>query len=137
MKDNKKYYYIKLEDSYFGSKFQKALRKMSNGAMTIVYLKMQLKYARSNGYIKYDGVYPSIEEEIAAEIDESTEDVRMTLAFLKQFEFVKQVDSVEYCIIEMQERIGTISDAAIRKAKSREQIKLFSEQVLLEEKAKV
>lgn len=120
MSEEKKYFYIKLEEGYFGSKFQKALRSQANGVMTIVYLKMQLKYAQSNGYFTYDGLYPSVEEELAIDIEEKVEDVRMTLNFLSRFEFIQRIDEDEYFLIEMQNRIGSVSDAALRKARSRE-----------------
>lgn len=131
MSNDKKYYYIKLEDGYFGSKFQKALRKIGNGAMTIVYLKMQLKYAATNGYIRFDELYPTLEEEIAADIDESVEDVRMTMSFLKRYEFISQIEESEYILVEMQNRIGTVNDATLRKQRSREQRTKFLEKQTL------
>lgn len=114
------YYYIKLEEQYFGSKMQKAIRKQAGGTdMLICYLKMQLRYAKDNGYIKYDKLYPTPYEEIANDIDEEPEIVLATVNFLAKFGYFEQVNKELFYLPEMQVRIGSKTDAAKRMEKHR------------------
>lgn len=115
---------MKLENNYFDLKMQKALRLQPNGAMmTIVYLKMQLKSLSNEGILKYEGYYPNFDEELAADINEDIQDVRMTIAYLKKFDALIEIDDKEFLLNEMQGRIGSITDSALRVQKHREKYK--------------
>ena len=53
--EDKKYYWLKLKNDFFGSKEIKKLRKIAGGdTFTIIYLKMQLLSIKNGGLIKYD-----------------------------------------------------------------------------------
>jgi predicted phage replisome organizer len=115
---------MKLENNYFDLKMQKALRKEANGAnMTIVYLKLQLRSLANNGIINFEGLYPTLAEELAVDIDEALVDVQMTLAFLEKYGVIKQLKEGEFLIEEMQHRVGSITDSAMRMAKLRDKNK--------------
>ena len=117
---DKRYYYLKLEETYFNNKIEKALRCMPSGAeMLICYLKMQLKYIASEGFITYSGIYENIEDEIALEIDESKDIVKMTMIALNKWGYVEQIENGFY-LADVQKRIGSKLDSAIRVAKHRE-----------------
>ena len=124
MKD-KRYYWLKLEENYFDLKVQKALRKLPSGAdMLICYLKMQLKYLNKAGLIEYQGIYDSLVEEIALDIDEDIDIVKMTIAMLIKWNVIEEEDSNLY-LSEMQTRIGSKTDSAVRVAKHREKLKML------------
>ena len=124
MKD-KRYYWLKLEENYFDLKVQKALRKLPSGAdMLICYLKMQLKYLNKAGLIEYQGIYDNLAEEIALDIDEDIDIVKMTIAMLIKWHVIEEEDSNLY-LSEMQTRIGSKTDSAIRVAKHREKLKML------------
>lgn len=121
--NEKKYYWLKLEENYFDLKIQKALRKLPSGAeMLICYLKMQLKYLNTGGLIEFNNICSSLSEEIALDIDEEEDLVKMTIAVLTKWNVIEVEDSNLY-ITEMQNRIGSKTDAAIRMEKHRKQQK--------------
>lgn len=123
--NDKRYYWLKLEENYFDLKVQKALRKLPSGSdMLICYLKMQLKYLNKGGLIEYQGIYDELAEEIALDIDEELDLVKMTLGVLEKWRVLEPSEDGIF-ITEMQERIGSKSDSAIRVAKHREKQKML------------
>lgn len=83
MAEGKRYYWLKLYDDFFGSMRIKKLRKLAGGdTYLIIYLKLQLKAMKTDGIIKYTGLEQNIAEEIALDIDEQPDDVKVTLSFL-------------------------------------------------------
>ena len=123
--NDKRYYWLKLEENYFDLKVQKALRKLPSGSdMLICYLKMQLKYLNTGGLIEYQGICDDLSKEIALDIDEEEDLVRMTLSVLDKWKVIEPYDSGLY-IAEMQERIGSKTDVAMRVAKHREKQKML------------
>lgn len=123
--NEKRYYWLKLEENYFDLKVQKALRKLPSGAdMLICYLKMQLKYLNKGGLIEYQEICDSIIEEIALDIDEEIDIVKMTINILLKWKVIEEENSNLY-LMEMQDRIGSKSDVALRVAKHREKQKML------------
>ena len=123
--NEKRYYWLKLEENYFDLKVQKALRKLPSGAdMLICYLKMQLKYLNKGGLIEYQEICDSIIEEIALDIDEEIDIVKMTITLLLKWKVIEEENANLY-LTEMQERIGSKTDVALRVAKHREKQKML------------
>ena len=78
MAESKKYYWLKLKNTFFTEKRIKKLRKIAGGnTYTIIYLKMQLLSLQDEGNLYFEGIEDTFEEEIALQIDEEVEDVRM------------------------------------------------------------
>jgi predicted phage replisome organizer len=122
----KRYYWLKLEENYFDLKVSRALRKLPSGAeMLICYLKMQLKYLSTGGLIEYNGIYETLEEEIALDIDEDLKIVQMTMKILKTWHVIEIVENNSAYIVEMQGRIGSKTDSALRVQKFREKQKML------------
>lgn len=119
---SKRYYYLKLEEDFFRNKVIKALRKLPAGSdLVICYMKMQLHYMKNEGFITFDGIYDTIEEEIAEEIEENKNNVRMTLKALQKWNYIESVEEDKALYLnEMQKRVGSKSDVALRVAKHRE-----------------
>ena len=79
----KRYYWLKLHDDFFNSKRIKKMRRMAGGdTYTIIYLKLQLMAMKKDGVLTFSGLEPSFAEELALDLDEEVDDVRMTLAYL-------------------------------------------------------
>lgn len=116
MAENKKYYWLKLQHDFFGSKRIKKLRRMENGdACVIIYLKMQLKSISNDGVLLYSGLEDSFEEELALDIDEDVENVRRTVQFLLDFGLLEvSDDGAEYVVPYAQQNIGSETQAAGR-----------------------
>ena len=120
MSENKRYYWLKLKDDFFRNKKIKKLRKIAGGdTYTIIYLKMQLLSLKNNGILYFDEVEDTFEEEIALEIDESVEDVKMTIMFLNNNGLIEQINEDEFKMLETVECIGSETASTIRSRRHR------------------
>ena len=123
---NKKYYWLKLKNDFFTDKRIKKLRTIAGGdTYTIIYLKMQLLSLKDDGYLYFDNVEDTFEEEIALEIDENVEDVKVTINFLMRNGLLEQKEVDEYELIETRQCIGSETASTIRSRKSREKKKML------------
>lgn len=116
MAENKKYYWLKLQHDFFGSKRIKKLRRLEDGdACVIIYLKMQLKSIKNEGVLVYSGLEDSFEEELALDLDEDVEIVKRTVRFLLQFGLLEiSDDQTEYTVPYAKQNIGSETQAAGR-----------------------
>lgn len=141
---NKKYYWLKLKEDFFRDKKMKKLRKIAGGdTYTIIYLKMQLLSLKNEGTLIFEGVEDNFAEEIALEIDEDIENVKVTLMFLLKNGLLEEVEQNHYIMTETIQCIGSESSSKERvkahreRKKIRENIplelvtKLSNEQILL------
>ena len=95
MENNKKkrYYWLKLKEDFFNRKEIKKLRKLAGGdTFVIIYRKMLLISIPNDGIIRFDGVENSLEDELALQLDEGADNVRMTVLYLKEQGLLEQVD---------------------------------------------
>lgn len=83
MAEERRYYWLRLYDDFFGSFRIKKLRRMAGGdTYVIIYLKMQLKAMKTDGVLQYRGLGTDFVDELAIDIDEEPDDVRVTLMYL-------------------------------------------------------
>jgi predicted phage replisome organizer len=119
-KSSRRYYWIKLKNDYFGGLVQKKMRKEPRGEiMQIIYLKMMLKSCDSNGVIVFQGVFNTLEEELAVALDEQTDDVKKTLAFMKSNNLMTIEGGEKIFIPEVVECTGSEGMSAERVRKYR------------------
>jgi predicted phage replisome organizer len=124
----KKYFWLKLKQDFFSNLRMKKLRSIAGGdTYTIIYLKMQLLSLQDEGFLYYEGVEESFEQEIALLIDENIEDVKITINFLKANGLLNQIDTEKYELIETKTCIGSETDKAefmrrLREKKNKEKI---------------
>lgn len=122
----KKYVWLKLKEDFFQQKAIKKLRKMTSGGAvyTLIYLKMQLLSLKNEGKIYFEGVEDDFIDEIALEIDESPEDVQMTVLYLQKIGLMEIGDlKDEYVLPAVVGSIGSETAAAERVRKYREKQK--------------
>ena len=121
MSDNKKYYYLKLKEDFFTDKRIKRLRRISGGdTYTIIYLKLLLLSLKNSGKLYYDGVETDFIKELALTIDETEDDVMVTVNYLvaqNLMEIIVQND--EYFLTEIPNLIGSETASTRRSRKSR------------------
>lgn len=121
MADTKKYYWLKLKDDFFRDKRIKKLRRIAGGdTYTIIYLKMQLLSIKTNGVLMYEGVEENFAEELALELDEDTDNVKVVLAFLQSNGMIEETEPDHFLMIETIKCIGSESTSAERVRKHRE-----------------
>lgn len=117
---NKRYYWLKLKDDFFAQKAIKKLRKIAGGdTYVIIYLKMQLKAIKTDGILKFENVEEDFAEELALDLDEDIENVKVTLSFLQSQGLIEQISDNNYKLPETIKCIGSESDSAERKRNQR------------------
>ncbi len=123
MANDKKFYWLKLKDDFFRDKKMKKLRNIAGGdTYTIIYLKMQLLSLKNSGVLIFENVEDTFEEEIALEIDEKVEDVKVCLLYLEKTGLLECKDN-EYVLPQTIDCIGSETAVAERVRRSRERKK--------------
>lgn len=96
------------------------MRKIAGGdTYTIIYLKMQLLSLKNEGKLYYEGVEETFSEELALELDEDPDNVKMTISFLQNCGLLEITDVDEYMLTEVPASIGSESASAERMRKCR------------------
>ena len=117
---NKRYFWLKLKKTYFNQLEQKKMKRQEHGKeMQVIYLRMMLLCLDTDGVIYYQGVYDTIEEELAEEFDEPLELVRKTVEFLKDNHMIS-VSEDGLNVPEAVKCVGSESESTIRMRKHRE-----------------
>ena len=118
----KRYYWLKLPEGFFRQKPIKKLRKIAGGdTYTIIYLKMLLIAMKNDGKLYFEGVEDDFYEELALDLDEDSENVKVTVLFLIRQGLMELVDETEYRLTECDKMVGSESAGAERVRKHREQ----------------
>lgn len=126
----KRYYWLKLPDGFFRQKAIKKLRKIAGGdTYTIIYLKMLLVAMKQDGRLYFEGVEATFYDELALDLDEEVENVRVTVMFLIQQDLMQLIDETEYSLSECAKMTGSESTSAarVRKYRSKEALQCKKE----------
>ena len=121
-KQNKRYYWLKLYEDFFTSKRIKRLRQIAGGdCFTIIYFKMLLKALKTEGYLYFDGVVDDFAEELAIDLDESPDNVRLTMDYLIKVGLLELSEDGSECYLTyLQNCIGSETASTQRSRISRE-----------------
>lgn len=126
-----RYYWLKFQSDFFDSKRIKKLRKMAGGdTYVIIYLKMQLKALKTGGVLEYTGVEEQFADELALDLDEEPDDVRVTLMFLLQYGLCECSDNVHYFLPWVEQNTGseTASTQRWREWRDRKRIDAWADE---------
>ena len=115
-KTEKRYYWFKLYDDFFNSNRIKKLRKIAGGdTYTIIYLKMQLKALKQDGYLYFEGYFGDFYEELALDIDEDATNVKITCEYLLSVGLLEvSDDGKQYYLSYLKNCIGSETASAQR-----------------------
>lgn len=117
--EKKRYYWLKFHKDFFKSLRIKKLRKLAGGdTFTIIYLKLQLLALSTDGYLQYKGIFDSFEEEMAEEIEEDIDNIRITIQYLISCGLMEQSDD-EYFMPYVAENTGSETASTIRSRECR------------------
>lgn len=115
MRMAKKYYWLKLKNDFFTDKRIKKLRRIAGGdTYTIIYLKMMLASITNDGLIEYEGIEDDFADELALDLDEEVENVRVTISFLMRVGLLVEVSDNKYLLSEVPEITGSETASAQR-----------------------
>lgn len=119
----KRYYWLKLQSDFFNSKRIKKLRKLAGGdTYTIIYLKMQLLAMQSDGILKWSGLEEDFASELALDLDETPENVEVTLRYLLSCGLAETDDNVSFFLPWAVANTGSETAAAERMRRMREKM---------------
>ncbi|MGX6962381.1 conserved phage C-terminal domain-containing protein [Vagococcus xieshaowenii] len=104
----KRYYWLQLKEDFFNQKEIKLLRKIAGGdTFTIIYLKMLLLSLKDEGKLYFEAIGDDFIEEVALAIDESMEDVSVTISFLQKKKLIEIVEEDEYFLNRVPDMVGS------------------------------
>lgn len=127
-----RFYWLKLKEDFFKSKEVKKLRRLPGGGdYTVIYLKMLIRSLQDDGRLYFDGVEDTFAEEIALDIDEEVDAVRMTVTFLLKSGLMQEVGDTEVSLTGLDDMVGSESSSAHRVRAHRERKRLENEQKAL------
>ena len=116
-----RYHWLKLYDDFFGSKRIKKLRKLAGGdTFTIIYLKMQLKAIKTGGLLKWTGLEEDFASELALDLDEEIDNVKITLNYLLSCGLAETSDGTNFFFPYAVANTGSETSAAKRMRDMRE-----------------
>lgn len=118
---NRHFYWIKIQESFFKQKELNKLRRMPKGdTYVIIYQKLLLRAILETDKLYYDGVEEDLATELAYEIDEDVDAVKVTVDFLMKNKLMFQTGDNEYILIAASELAGKESDSASRMRRHRQ-----------------
>jgi len=121
MAEGKRYFWLRLHDDFFRSVRIKKLRRMAGGdTYVIIYLKMQLKAMKSDGVLTWRGYEQDFVDELAIDLDEEPDNVRVTLAYLLSCGLAETEDKVNFFLPYAVENVGSEGASAQRVREFRE-----------------
>lgn len=124
----KRYYWLKLKEEFFLDKEVKKLRKIAGGdTYTIIYLKLMLLSLKTDGKLYFDSIEDTFAEELALEIDEDAENVRVTLMYLEKMNLLQIINEEEMYLTQMDSLIVSESESAQRVRRHRAKVKGLEE----------
>ena len=124
MSEPKRYFWLKLHKDFFQRKEIKRLRKIAGGdTYTIIYLKMLLRSIMSDGKLYFDGLEDDFAAEVALDLDESEENVQITITYLLNSGLLEMRSDDEYYLPDTKNSTGCETAVAARVRRHREKQK--------------
>ena len=112
---SRKFYWLKLKTGFFNQPKLKKLRREEDGdKLLVVYIKLLLLSVPDEGKIVFEGLEPTLADELALSLDEDPEDVQQVLDFLDQYNLIEEIADDEFLLLEAAESIGSETDSAER-----------------------
>lgn len=124
MAEPKRYFWLKLHKDFFQRKEIKRLRKIAGGdTYTIIYLKMLLRSIMSEGKLYFDGLEENFPSELALDLDESEENVQITVTYLLNSGLLEMRSEDEYYLPDTKNSTGCETAVAARVRRHRDKKK--------------
>lgn len=124
MAEPKRYFWLKLHKDFFQRKEIKRLRKIAGGdTYTIIYLKMLLRSIMSEGKLYFDGLEENFCSELALDLDESEENVQITVTYLLNSGLLEMRSEDEYYLPDTKNSTGCETAVAARVRRHRDKKK--------------
>ena len=123
MADNKKYYYLRLKESFFEDEAIIILESMPDGYIYCnILLKLYLRSLKNDGRLMYREFIPYTPEVIAQVTRHSVGDIKAAIEVFEKLGLVEVLDNGAIYMLDIQELVGNSSTEADRKRRYRAQI---------------
>lgn len=123
MADNKKYYYMRLNENYFDSETQVLLESMPDGYLySNILLKLYLKSLKNDGRLMFNDKIPYSPQMIATITRHQVGTVEKALEIFKQLNIIDLIDTGAIYMLDIQNFIGKSNTEADRKRAYRKRI---------------
>lgn len=120
MAEPKRYFWLKLHKDFFKRKEIKRLRKIAGGdTYTIIYLEMMLRSIMDDGKLFFDGLEDDFASELALDLDEDEENVKITIQYLLKTGLLEIRSDEEYYLPDTKDSTGCETAAASRMRRCR------------------
>ena len=123
MADNKKYYYMRLNENYFDSETQVLLESMPDGYLySNILLKLYLKSLKNDGRLMFNDKIPYSPQMIATITRHQIGTVEKALQIFKDLNIIDVIDTGAIYMLDIQNFIGKSNTEADRKRDYRRRI---------------
>lgn len=123
MSENKKYFYLKLKDSFFSSEEMLVLESVPNGLVyQNIYLRMCLLSLKNDGALTFKNMLPYDLKMLATVLRVDIAQMKMALELFEQLKLVTKTDNEVLFMSDIQTLIGKSSTEAERIARYRKRI---------------
>lgn len=120
-----KFFFLKLPKDWLKNARVKKLRQLAGGdTYTIIYLKLLLMSINHDCKIIYEGIEPSLAEELALKIDEKEDNVRVTIEYFKGCGMLVEQENGDLLCEEALRMVGSLTYNAVYKKEKREASRL-------------
>lgn len=124
MPEPKRYFWLKLHKDFFKRKEIKRLRKIAGGdTYTIIYMEMLLRSIMDDGKLFFDGLEDDFASELALDLDEDEENVKITINYLLKTGLLEIRSDEEYYLPDAKNSTGCETAVAVRVRRHREKQK--------------
>ena len=109
MAEPKRYFWLKLHKDFFKRKEIKRLRKIAGGdTYTIIYMEMLLRSIIDEGKLFFDGLEDDFASELALDLDEDEENVKITIQYLLKTGLLEIRSEEEYYLPDTKDSTGDV-----------------------------
>jgi predicted phage replisome organizer len=126
----KRNYWLKLKEDFYSQPYIKKLRKIAGGdTYTIIYQKILLLSIKTNGYVVFQGIEKTFEEELSLILDEDVDNIKVAISFMKANKLIESTkNDNEYLLPDMLSLIGSESESAnrVRAYRERKSLKILT-----------
>jgi len=114
--NGKRYYWLKLHEHFFDRAVIRYLRKLPDGdTIVLIYLELLCISLCNDGYVYTEGLYESMEEDIALMLGEEVMTVKLALSALEAAKLITRgCNERDYFMKEYPELVGSEADSTRR-----------------------
>ncbi len=120
-KDNKRFYWLKLEKDFFKRHDIRVVESMPNGKDYILfYLKLLCESTSHEGYLRFSPTIPYSEEMLATITNTNVDVVRTAIKIFTELKMMEVLDDGTLFLEQVQKMIGSATGQTLRKSESKD-----------------